>query len=101
MAYNDVRSTRPLWGNPPVTCGFPSQCVALVFFVAATKQLYEWLSPSVCPSHLSHYVLFISSSFNFQELLPMPKVFSMQKVKVRGQRLRSQKSKPNSAISGP
>ena len=31
----------------------------------------------------------------------MPNVMSMQKVKVRGQRLRSQKLKPNSAISEP
>ena len=40
---------------------------------------------SVCPSHLFDYVPIIVSSWNFQELLPMTKVRSMQKVKV-GQR---------------
>ena len=66
-------------------------------FLAATKQLYEWFSPSVrlsvrpsvcpsvCLSHLFDYVPIILSSWNFQELLPVTKVTSMQKVKVRGQ----------------
>ena len=75
-------------------------------FLAATKQLYEWFSPSVCPSvrlsvcpsvrlsHLFDYVPIILSSWNFQELLPVTKVTSMQKVKVRGQRSRSQRSRP-------
>ena len=31
---------------------------------AATKQLYEWLSPSVCLWHLFHYVPIIVSSWN-------------------------------------
>ena len=66
-------------------------------FLAATKQLYEWFSPSVrlsvrlsvrpsvCLSHLFDYVPIILSSWNFQELLPVTKVTSMQKVKVKGQ----------------
>ena len=62
-------------------------------FLAATKQLYEWsfpsVRPSVCPSHLFDYVPIIISSCNFQELLPVTEVMSMQKVKVRGQRSRS------------
>ena len=37
---------------------------------------------------------------NIQELLPMTKVMSMQKVKVRGQRSRSQRSQPNLTVSG-
>ena len=49
---------------------------------------------SVCPSvrlsHLFDYVPIIVSSWNFLELLPMTKVRSMQIVKVRGQRSRSQ-----------
>ena len=57
---------------------------------------------SVCPSvrlsvrlsHLFDYVPIIVSSWNFQELLPMTKVRSMQNVKVRGQRSRSQRSRP-------
>ena len=102
------------------------------WFLAATKQLYEWFSPSVdgnyrsrkitarrwlhkyvgaecgassftwylnqmcnadvrlsvCPSHLFLHVPIIVSSWNFQELSPMTKVMSMQKI--RGQRSRSQ-----------
>ena len=77
-------------------------------FLAATKQLYEWyflsvrpsVCLSVCPSHLFDYVPIIVSSWNFQELLPVTEVTSMQKVKVRGQRSRSQRSQPNLAVSG-
>ena len=50
---------------------------------------------------LVHYVPVIASSWNFQELLPLTKVTSMQKVNVRGQRSRSQRSKLNLAVSGP
>ena len=54
-------------------------------FLAATKQLYEWFSPSVClsvclfvrPSHIFDYVPIIVSSWIFQELLPMTEVTSM------------------------
>ena len=61
-------------------------------FSAATKQLYDWFSPSVClsirpsvcQSHLFHHVPIIISSWNFQELLPWTEVMSMQKVKVGG-----------------
>ena len=38
--------------------------------------------PSVCLSHLFDYVPIIRSSWNFQELLPMTRERSMQKVKV-------------------
>ena len=76
----------------------------LIYFLAATKQLYEWyflsVCPSVCPSHLFDYVPIIVSSWNFQELSPRTRVTSMQKVKVRGQRSRSQRSQPNLAVSG-
>ena len=79
-----------------------------LYFLAATKQLYDWFSPSVCLSvrlsvrlsHLFHHVSIIVSSWNFQELLPMTKVTSMQKIKVRGQRSRSQRSTPNLTVSG-
>ena len=57
--------------------------------LAATKQLYEWFSPSFCPSvrpsHLFDYVPIIVSSQNFQKLLPVTDVMSMQKVKVKDQ----------------
>ena len=69
-------------------------------FLAATKQLYEWFSPSVClfvcPSvRLSHLdnVPLIALSWNFQEWLLLRKVMSMQKVNIRGQRSRSQEVK--------
>ena len=55
---------------------------------------------SVRLSHLFDYVPIIISSWNFQELLPMTKVRSMQKVKVRGQRSRSLRSQPNLTVSG-
>ena len=61
-----------------------------LLFLAATKQLNEWYFPSVRLLHLFDYVPIIVSSWNFQELLPMTEVTSMQKVKVRGQRSRSQ-----------
>ena len=51
--------------------------------------------PSVCLSHIFYHVPIIVSSRNFQELLPWSEVMSMQKVKVRGQRSRSQRSTPN------
>ena len=58
-------------------------------FLAATKQLYKWyfpsVRPSVCLSHLFHYVPINVSSWNFQEWLPLTKVRSMQKVEVKGQ----------------
>ena len=79
-----------------------------ILFLAATKQLYKWYFPSVCLSvrlsvrlsHLFHHVPIMVSSWNFQELLPWSKEMSMQKVKVRGQRARSQRSTPNLAVSG-
>ena len=56
--------------------------------------------PSVRLSHLFDHVPIILSSWNFQDLLPVTKVRSMQKVKVRGQRSRSQRSRPNLTVSG-
>ena len=54
---------------------------------------------SVPLSHFFDYVPIIVLSWNFQELLPMTKVRSMQEVKVRGQRSRSQRSQPNLTVS--
>ena len=61
--------------------------------------------PSICLSHLFHYVPVIVSSWNFQELLPLTKVMSMHEVKVRGQRSRSHGTKnrwfwPKLGVSG-
>ena len=51
----------------------------------AALQMVFSVRLSVCPSHLFDYVPIIVSSWNFQELLPMTDVRSMQKVKVKGQ----------------
>ena len=63
--------------------------------------LSVWLSirPSVLLSHHFHYVPFIISSWNFQELLSMTKSMSMEKSKGRSQSLRMPRSKPNLAFS--
>ena len=81
----------------------PSSCYICFHFLAATKQLYEWYFLSVCLSvrlsHLFDYVPLIVSSWNFQELSPRTRVRSMQKVKLRGQRSRLQRSRPNLTVS--
>ena len=82
-------------------CVQASLCICIfsrchLWFLAATTQLNEWyFCPSVRLSHLFHYVPIIVSSQNFQQLLPMTRVRSMQKVKDWGQRSRSQRSQPN------
>ena len=48
----------------------------------AALWMVQSVHPSVCLSHLFDYVPIIVSSRNFQELLPMTEVMSMQKVKV-------------------
>ena len=65
-------------------------CGAACFMAAEIK-----FSEDVRPSHLFDYVPIIISSWNLQELLPVTEVTSMQKVKFRGQRSRSQRSQPN------
>ena len=74
-------------------------------FVFSCDQAALRMAISVCPSvrlwHLFDNVPIIVSSWNFQELLPMSKVMSMRKVKVRGQRSRSQRSWSHLAVSGP
>ena len=50
----------------------------------AALQMVFSVRLSVRLSHLFDYFLIIASSWNFQKLLPMTKVRSMQKVKVRG-----------------
>ena len=74
-------------------CSFKNTSVHL------SDRMFILLSVSLL--HLFHHVAVIVSSQNFQELLPLTKVMSMQKVKVRGQRSRSQRSWPHLAVSGP
>ena len=78
----------------PMVFSCDQAALQMVFSVCPSVRL------SVRPSHLFHHVPIIVSSWNFQELLPMTKVTSMQKVTVRGQRSRSQRSTPNLTVSG-
>ena len=70
------------------------------YYMFSCDQAALWMVQSVRPSHLFDYVPIIVSSWNFQELLPVTEVTSMQKVKVRGQRSSSQRSQPNFTVSG-
>ena len=84
-------------------CGFFSCDQAALWMVFSVRLS---VCPSVCPSvclsvcpsvrlsHLFDYVPIIISSWNFQELSHWTRVRSMQKVKVRGQRWRSERSRP-------
>ena len=89
------------WDND---ISIPVCCVWFQLYIfscdQAALQMVFSVCPSVCLSHLFDYVPIIVSSWNFQELLPMTKVRSTQKVKVRGQRSRSQRSQPNLTVSG-
>ena len=64
-------------------------CGAACFMAAEIK-----FSEDVRLSHLFDYVPIIVSSWNFQELSHWTRVRPIQKVKVRGQRSRSQRSRP-------
>ena len=68
--------------------------------IFSCDQAALWLVFSVRLSHLFDYVPIIVSSWNFQKLSLGTRVRSMQKVKVRGQRSRSQRSRPNLTVSG-
>ena len=69
-----------------------SVCPSVCLSVCPSVRLS--VCPSVRLSHLFDYVPIIVSSWNFQELSHWTRVRSMQKVKVRGQRSRSQRSRP-------
>ena len=75
-----------------------------VIYIFSCDQAALWMvfsvRLSVRLSQLLDYVPIIVSSWNFQELSPRTRVRSMQKVKVRGQRSRSQRSRPNLTVSG-
>ena len=97
----------PNWAFPDYRPVAAFKSLRFVFFFSCDQAALQMVfsvrlsvRPSVCLSHLIHHVPIIVSSWNFQELLPWSKVMSMQKVKVRGQRSRSQRSTPNLAVSG-
>ena len=73
----------------PIVFSCDQAALWMVFSVRPSVRL------SVRLSHLFDYVPIIVSSWNFQELSHWTRVRSMQKVKVRGQRSRSQRSRPN------
>ena len=93
-AHNSIISDFSIFGIHRVIFSCDQAALQMVFSVCLSVRL------SVCPSHLFDYVPIIGSSGNFQELLPMTNVRSMQSVKVRGQRSRSQRSQPNLTVSG-
>ena len=79
--------------------------------VFSCDQAALWMVFSVCPSVCLSVSLSVRRTFltmfphhhiimKFQELSPRTRVTSMQKVEVRGQRSRSQRSQPNLAVSG-
>ena len=66
----------------------------------AALQMVQSVFPPVCLWHIFHYVSVILSSWNLPKLLPLTEVMFMWKVKVRGQRSRSQRSWLHLAVSG-
>ena len=96
--------TWPQWGkattSKQIYIIFSCDQAALQMVFSVCLSVCPSVRPSVCPSHLFDYVPIIVSSWNFQELLPVTEVTSMQKVKVRDQRSRSQRSQPNFTVSG-
>ena len=86
------------WTEYRTSVGFSCDQAALWMVFSVRLSICPSISlsvyPSVRPSHLFDYVPIIVSSWNFQELFPMTKKRSMQKVKVL-------RSKPNLSVSGP
>ena len=85
----------------PDVCDAIFSCdqVALRRLLSVRLSVGRSVSLSVCLSHLFHNVPFIVSSWKFQELLPLTKVVSMQKVKVRGQRSKSHRTKKSPILT--
>ena len=104
--YSLSRERPPVLRNHSIHCSHDTGFLSVYIFScdqAALQMVFSVclsVRPSVRLSHLIHHVPIIVSSWNFQELLPWSKVMSMQKVKVIGQRSRSQRSTPNLAVSG-
>ena len=72
-------------------------------FLAATKQLYKWYFPSVCPSVPQSVTPFWLCSHH-RIIIKFSGVISIDQSKVhakgQGQRSRSQRSQPNLTVSG-
>ena len=109
-SFHFLHNTFVLWSSCKSfwQCNLSRYVILYLFFFScdqAALRTLQSVRPSVRLSvrllHLFHYVPISMSSWNLQELLPMTDVMSMQKVKVRGQRSRSQRSWPHLAVSGP
>ena len=103
------------WFSPSVR---PSVCLSVGMSVCRSvcpsylfscDQAALWMVFSVCLSVCPSVCLSVTPFWlcshhriimKFQELSPRTRVTSMQKVKVRGQRSRSQRSQPNLTVSG-
>ena len=103
--YKHIFFNENIWISIKISLKFVSQ--GPINNIPALVQIMAWrrpgsmngsVRPSVCLWHLFDYVPVIVSSWNFQKLLPLTEVMSMRKVKVRGQRSRSQRSWPHLAI---
>ena len=80
---------------------FIEYCIPLLFVFVSCDQAALWMVQSICPSvHPCHTFLTMFLSSYHHEILSLEKVMSMQRVKVRGHRSRSQGSNPNLAVSG-
>ena len=85
-------------------CSAVCYCMLLYVFSCDQAALRTLLSVflSVCLSVRHTFFTMFPSSYHHENYsLPTTDVMSMQKVKVRGQRSRSQRSKANLAVSGP
>ena len=99
VTYTPVLGKEVKWDSEITTTWLTSGKGNVFSCNQAALQMVFSVCLSVCPSvrlsHLFDYVPIIVSSWNFQKLSPRTRVRSMQKVKVRGQRSRSQRSQPN------
>ena len=84
-------------------CHLRLQSYGLVYFLAATKQLYEWFTSSVCPSVCTsvhhNFLTMFPSSYHQAFLGVITNDRSDVRAKGQGQRSRSQRSTPNLAVS--
>ena len=80
-------------------CHIPTFRITVIFSCdQSALWIVQSVSPSVRPSRLFHYFPIMVSSW---KLLSLTEVVSMQMVKVRVQRSKSQRSKSNLAVSRP
>ena len=70
-------------------------------YLTATKQLYKWYFPSVCPSVRHTFLTMFPSSYHHEILVFYVFITNDQsKVHEKDQGQRSQRSQPNLTVSG-